>query len=98
MKKMLAVLLMAILVLSCVSAVAEDPYANLGNFEMMVGHAQPEGNPRYVSMEKFAADVAEKTNGHVKVTVFGNGQLGTEKEMLEQVVAGVVQGDRKSVV
>ena len=46
MKKMLAVLLMAILVLSCVSAVAEDPYANLGNFEMMVGHAQPEGNPR----------------------------------------------------
>lgn len=94
MKKMLAVLLMAILVLSCVSAVAEDPYANLGNFEMMVGHAQPEGNPRYVSMEKFAADVAEKTNGHVKVTVFGNGQLGTEKEMLEQVVAGVVQGMR----
>ena len=94
MKKMLAVLLMAILVLSCVSAVAEDPYANLGTFEMMVGHAQPEGNPRYVSMEKFAADVAEKTNGHVKVTVFGNGQLGTEKEMLEQVVAGVVQGMR----
>ena len=94
MKKMLAVLLAALLVLGCVSALAEDPYASLGNFEMTVGHAQPEGNPRYVSLEKFAADVAEKTNGHVKVTVFGNGQLGTEKEMLEQVVGGVTQGMR----
>ncbi|MBR3796187.1 MAG: TRAP transporter substrate-binding protein, partial [Clostridia bacterium] len=41
-----------------------------------------------------AADVAEKTNGHVTVEVFGNGQLGTEKEMLEQVVQGVTQGMR----
>lgn len=76
------------------AAEGEDPYAALGDFTMMVGHAQPEGNPRFVSMEKFAADVAEKTNGHVTVEVFGNGQLGTEKEMLEQVVAGTVQGMR----
>lgn len=76
------------------AADGEDPYADLGDFEMTVGHAQPEGNPRYVSMEKFAEDVAEKTNGHVTVKVFGNGQLGTEKEMLEQVVAGTVQGMR----
>jgi tripartite ATP-independent transporter DctP family solute receptor len=61
---------------------------------MIVGHAQPEGNPRWVSMEKFAADVAERTNGHVTVQVYGNGQLGTEKEMLEQVVQGVTQGMR----
>lgn len=76
------------------AAEGEDAFAALGDFTMMVGHAQPEGNPRYVSMEKFAADVAEKTNGHVTVEVFGNGQLGTEKEMLEQVVAGTVQGMR----
>ena len=75
-------------------AEGEDPYADLGDFTMMIGHAQPEGNPRFVSMEKFAADVAEKTNGHVTVEVFGNGQLGTEKEMLEQVVAGTIQGMR----
>lgn len=31
----------------------------------VVGHAQPEGNPRFISMEQFAADVAEATNGHV---------------------------------
>ena len=96
MKKMLAILLATMMLLSLGSTAfaADDPYADLGNFEMIVGHAQPEGNPRYVSMEKFAADVAEKTNGHVTVSVFGNGQLGTEKEMLEQVVQGVTQGMR----
>ena len=72
----------------------EAAVGDLGDFEMIVGHAQPEGNPRYVSMEKFAKDVEEKTGGHVKVTVYGNGQLGTEKEMLEQVVQGTVQGMR----
>ena len=95
MKKLLTLALVALLALCCVSALAdEDPYKDLGSYVMMVGHAQPEGNPRYVSMEQFAADVAEKTNGHVTVQVFGNGQLGTEKEMLEQVVQGVTQGMR----
>lgn len=94
MKKFFALLLVAILALCSVSALAEDQFAGLGNYTMTVGHAQPESNPRYISMEKFAADVAEKTNGHVTVDVFGNGQLGTEKEMLEQVVAGVTQGMR----
>ena len=94
MKKLLALVIAAIVLMGCASAFAEDPYKDLGNYTMTVGHAQPESNPRYISMEKFAADVAEKTNGHVTVDVFGNGQLGTEKEMLEQVVAGVTQGMR----
>jgi tripartite ATP-independent transporter DctP family solute receptor len=63
-------------------------------FTMTVGHAQPVGNPRYVSLEKFAKDISEKTKGEVVVEVFGEGQLGTEKEMLEQVVAGTIQGMR----
>lgn len=75
-------------------AAPAETKADLGNFEMIIGHAQPEGNPRFVSLEKFAKDVAEKTDGHVKVTVYGNGQLGTEKEMLEQVVQGTIQGMR----
>ena len=95
MKKVLALVFAALLVVGCVSALADtDPYADLGSYTMIVGHAQPDSNPRYISMEKFAADVAEKTNGHVTVEVFGNGQLGTEKEMLEQVVQGVTQGMR----
>ena len=64
------------------AAGGDDKFASLGSFTMTVGHAQPEGNPRFVSMEKFAEDVAAATNGHVKIEVYGNGQLGTEKEML----------------
>ena len=95
MKKLIADVLCAIMLLSCAAVLAQsDPYADLGNYVMMVGHAQPESNPRYISMESFAADVAEKTHGHVQVEVFGNGQPGTEKEMLEQVVGGVIQGMR----
>ena len=76
------------------AAGGEDQFAPLGSFTLTAGHAQPEGNPRFVSMEKFAEDVAAATNGHVKIEVYGNGQLGTEKEMLEQVVAGTIQGMR----
>lgn len=95
MKKLLALVLCAMMVIGCACAVAEDdPYKDLGNFTMTIGHAQPEGNPRTVSLDKFAQDVAEKTHGHVTVEVFGNGQLGTEKEMLEQVVGGIIQGMR----
>ena len=94
MKKLLAALLAAILVLGCVSALAEDPFASLGYYEMIVGHAQPEGNPRWVSLEKFAEDVREKTYGHLTVTVYGNSQLGTEKKMLQEVIRGEIQGMR----
>ena len=89
-KQLLAVMAGAAMVVS----VLAGTLTSAAEYEMIVGHAQPEGNPRYVSMEKFAADVEEKTEGAVHVTVYGNGQLGTEKEMLEQVVQGVVQGMR----
>lgn len=32
------------------AAAGEDKFASLGDFTMTVGHAQPEGNPRFVSM------------------------------------------------
>ena len=93
MKKLLA-LVLAAMILCAAAALAEDAYASYGNFEMMVGHAQPEGNPRTISTDWFASEVESRTNGHVHVTVFPAGQMGTEKEMLEQVVQGAMQGMR----
>ena len=34
-------------------------------------------------MEKFAEDVKAATNGHLTIEVYGNGQLGTEKETVK---------------
>lgn len=76
------------------AACGDDKFAALGDFNLIIGHSQPEGNPRFISMEKFAEDVKAATNGHLTIEVYGNGQLGTEKEMLEQVVAGTIQGMR----
>lgn len=72
----------------------EDPYTALGYFSMTIAHAQPEENPRSVSLAKFAADVDAATYGHVTVEVVGDGQLGSEREMLEQCMAGTIQGMR----
>lgn len=41
--------------------------------------------------EKFAEIVKQKTNGAINVQVFPNSQLGTEKDMLEQVKNGIIQ-------
>ena len=45
------------------AAAGEDKFASLGDFTMTVGHAQPEGNPRFVSMEQFAA-IARAVQAH----------------------------------
>ena len=104
MKKALSVLLVLLLAVSvfaggssetaATASSEDDEFAGLGNYVMMIGHSQPADNPRSISLEKFVEDVEARTNGHVTVQVFGNGQLGTEKEMLEQVVIGTLQGMR----
>ncbi len=63
-------------------------------YTMQIGHAQPMGNPRHISLEHFKKIVEEKTNGGIKVELYPAGQLGTEKEMLEQTCGGVIQAFR----
>lgn len=41
-----------------------------------------------ISMDAFAKDVFEKTNGRVEIHTFHNGQLGTERENIESVQMG----------
>jgi C4-dicarboxylate-binding protein DctP len=42
----------------------------------------------------FKKYVEEKTNGGIQITIYHSGQLGTEKEMLEQTCSGIIQGFR----
>lgn len=63
-------------------------------YTMQIAHAQPTDNPRHVSLEAFKKSVEEKTDGGVVVEVYPAGQLGTEKDMLEQTCSGVIQGFR----
>jgi C4-dicarboxylate-binding protein DctP len=63
-------------------------------FTMQIGHAQPVNNPRHISLQTFKKSLEEKTRNGIKVEIFPSGQLGTEKEMLEQTCSGIIQGFR----
>ncbi len=63
-------------------------------YTLQIGHAQPETNPRHISLLALKEMVEEKTNGGIIVEIFPAGQLGNEKEMLEATKMGTLQGFR----
>jgi tripartite ATP-independent transporter DctP family solute receptor len=48
-------------------------------------------HPQVQMIDRIAADVREKTGGRIQIQAFPNGQLGTGKDMMEQVSAGALQ-------
>ncbi len=76
-------------------ALAAIPMASLAEtYVLKIGHAQPENNPRHISLLAFEKIVEEKTNGGIQVELFPLGTLGSEKEMLEMVKMGTLEGMR----
>jgi TRAP-type transport system periplasmic protein len=51
---------------------------------------QGQGQPSYAGVQKLAELVSERSNGELKVEVFGDGQLGTEQESVEGVQFGTI--------
>lgn len=58
--------------------------------EISIGHNMNEAHTVHQAMMSFVEKVEERTDGKIQFTVFPNGQLGTETEMLEQLQAGVL--------
>ena len=58
--------------------------------ELKLGHFAAEGTPNAVAALQFKANVEKRTNGEVKVNLFGNNALGSPPEVLEQVILGAV--------
>ena len=59
--------------------------------KMRLGHGLPEDHAVHKAVVRFADLVKERTNGEVVISVFANGVLGNEREMLEQVQNGVLE-------
>lgn len=53
-----------------------------------VGHIAPPEHSYTKGLEAFAEAVEERTDGRVKFEIFGDGQLGGEREIIEQVQLG----------
>ncbi len=66
------------------SATAENPLV------LTLAHGLSETHTVHIAMVEFAEQVEEKTDGRIKVQIFPNGQLGSENENMEQLMAGVL--------
>ncbi len=61
---------------------------------MKLAHNLAEDHPTSQALQHFADEVAEKTGGEVKIKLFFNGILGSEREVLEQLQNGAVDMTR----
>jgi TRAP-type transport system periplasmic protein len=57
--------------------------------ELTAGHVNPPGEPNYEAFKRFAERLAAGTTG-LRLRVFPRGQLGDEKDLIEQVRLGAI--------
>ena len=63
---------------------------------LTLAHGLSETHTVHIAMMEFAQKVEEGTQGRVKVQIFPNGQLGSENENKEQLMAGVISMTKMS--
>ncbi len=94
MKKMLAILMMAVMMMALAGCgggdkKADNKAADSGKKTVLkLSHVFSPDEQLYKSMELVAGRIKEKTNGRVEIQCFGQGQLATYKDGLEQVANG----------
>ena len=69
---------------SSAEATAENPMV------LTLAHGLSETHTVHIAMTEFADTVAERTDGRITVRILPNGQLGSENENMEQLMAGVI--------
>lgn len=65
-------------------ATAEKPLV------LTLAHGLSETHTVHIAMTEFAKQVEEETDGRIQVRILPNGQLGSENENMEQLMAGVI--------
>lgn len=72
--------------LTCGSALALVAMTTLAEARTLrLNHNNPEDHPVHLSMQRMADEVEETTGGSVKIRIYANGQLGSQRESTEQV-------------
>ena len=56
-----------------------------GATTLKLNHNNPPDHPVHISMQIMADRVAELTDGEIKIQIFPNAQLGTQRESMELV-------------
>ena len=58
------------------------------------GHSQTPSSPRSASMDFFEEQLERRSGGRIQVDNYFSGVLGSEREMMDMVATGVLQGTR----
>lgn len=87
-----AVILAVISLAGCgQSGVSDSEHATAENpLVLTLAHGLSEVHTVHIAMLEFAQQVEEQTQGRIQVKIFPNGQLGSENENMEQLMAGVI--------
>ena len=64
------------------------------DFVMKFGISQPQGSDRATSMEYFEKELEKRSNGRIDVENYFGAVLGNEREMMDMVATGALQGTR----
>ena len=67
--------------------------AAAATYELKLAHSNPERNYSHLHspLVLFKDEVERRSNGDIKVTIYPNGTLGSQKAMLEQLTRGIIQ-------
>lgn len=68
--------------------------ASAQDFTFKYGNEQPETSIRSQSMMFFETELEARSSGRIEVENFFGGTIGNEREMMDQVTSGLIQGTR----
>jgi TRAP-type transport system periplasmic protein len=66
--------------------------------DLKLAHGSPRGHPNYAHADILAQEIEKATNGRVKVQVFGDRQLGDDRDMIQLVRTGTADAGYASSV
>ena len=89
MKKVLALVLAVVMMLSLVACGSKGGNDADKVYELKVSTTQTEKSMIYAGLQAAADAVAEKTEGKVKITIYPSSQLGAEEDMIDQALQGM---------
>lgn len=102
MKKIVSLLTAGILSMTMLAGCAQGGASNSAEatpenpIVLNLAHNLAESHITSIALQRFADTVAEKSGGRIIIKIFPNGTLGSETEVLEQLMAGVVDMTRVS--
>jgi len=83
MKRLITYILLLFILFTSCQQLGDNKVAYLA-------HTLPKSHPVHKGMEVFATELAKKSNGSLTVKIFPDGQLGTEREVLELLQIGSI--------